>query len=326
MKTCNDNNASAAFFSFYQSPGLFCRTCRNPQAPLGDSRAFTRLFSVILDFTPGRCYSGRESKFQPLLAPSQLPMEPPCPQRWTHTHTHPPIPVGVGVDGACDGYERPRDESSLQGQLEGDFLGDNGDLLLAESHLQSDNTPGAPRDTVSIHATPPTRDSQPQVLPGTGKIRQRRHRNPYDMMEPLPWEEPVPPAEGGAQIQGHWAVARGRDTVLILLVLLDMVLILLVLQDTAPVLRDMAPVLQGMLLVLQDMLPVLLGMRLVLLESQDRCPEDRNSPGTPPEPAAGSPRRASLGVGGQRGSGCCRGTRRQTTGERGERRRVRWVA
>lgn len=125
------------------------------------------------------------------------------------------------------------------------------------------------------------------------------------MMEPLPSEEPAPPAEKGAQIQGHWAVVLGQDTALVLLALQGM---LQVLPDTVPVplvLLDMAPVLQDMALVLQDMLPVLQDRSPVLLVSQDRFPEGRGMPGTPQEPVAGSPRRASLGLGGQRGSGCC---------------------
>lgn len=127
------------------------------------------------------------------------------------------------------------------------------------------------------------------------------------MTEPLPSEEPVLPAEEGARIQGHWTVVLGQDTALVLLVLqgmlqvlLDMVLVLLVLLDTVPVLLDMLPVLQ------------------------DRSRESRGTPGTPQEPAAGSPRRASLGVGGHWGSDCCRWTKRRITGDRGERRRVRW--
>lgn len=43
-----------------------------------------------------------------------------------------PVPVWVVVDGPSDGDEQPGDESCLQGQLEGDFLGDNRDLVLAK--------------------------------------------------------------------------------------------------------------------------------------------------------------------------------------------------
>lgn len=143
------------------------------------------------------------------------------------------------------------------------------------------------------------------------------------MMEPLPREELVPPAEGGGQIQGHWAVVLGQDTALVLLVLQGTSLVL---RDMAPVRQGMAPVLQGMALVLQGTVPVLQDRCPVPLVSQDRSPEDRGTPGTPQEPVAGSPRRASLVVGGQRGWGCCRRAARRITGERGEKRRVRWVA
>lgn len=121
------------------------------------------------------------------------------------------------------------------------------------------------------------------------------------MMEPLPSEEPVPPAEEGAQIQGHWVVVLG--------------------QDTAPVLL----VLQGMLQVLPDRVRVLLVLQDRALVLQDRAPEGQGTPGTPQEPVAGCPRRANLGAGGQRERGCCQWARRRITGDREERRRVRWV-
>lgn len=70
-----------------------------------------------------------KSKFQAAIQQSLNPVDPPStlPRRWT-----PPVPVGVGVDGPCDGYEHPRDKACLQGQLEGDFLEDDRDLVLAK--------------------------------------------------------------------------------------------------------------------------------------------------------------------------------------------------
>lgn len=117
-------------------------------------------------------------------------------------------------------------------------------------------------------------------------------------MELLPWEELVLPVEEEAQIQGHWVVVLGQDVALVLLVLQGMLQVVL---DTVHV-----------LLVLQDMLPVLRGRSL----------EDQHMLGTRQEQVAGSPRRASLEVGVQRG--CCWWAKRRITGERGEKRRVRW--
>lgn len=124
-------------------------------------------------------------------------------------------------------------------------------------------------------------------------------------MELLPWEELVLPVEEEAQIQGHWVVVLGQDVALVLLVLQGMLQVVL---DTVHVLL----VLQDMLPVLQDMLPVLRGRSL----------EDQHMLGTRQEQVAGSPRRASLEVGVQRG--CCWWAKRRITGERGEKRRVRW--
>lgn len=104
-------------------------------------------------------------------------------------------------------------------------------------------------------------------------------------------------ADEGAQIQGHWVDVLGQGMALVLLVLQGM----LVLLDA---------VLQGRVLVLQDRVLVL----------QDRVLEGRGRLGPLQEAVGGSPRKASLGAGGQRGSGCCRRTRHQLTVGRGERR------
>lgn len=93
-------------------------------------------------------------------------------------------------------------------------------------------------------------------------------------------------------------VVLGQDTALVLLVLLGMLQVLL---DMVLVLLDMVPV-------LQNMVPVV---------GWGRSPEGRGTPGTPPEPVAGSPRRASPGVGAQRG--CCWWAKRRITANREKR-------
>ena len=149
-------------------------------------------------------------------------------------------------------------------------------------------------------------------------------------MEPLPWEKP--------QIHGHWVGVLGHHRALVLPVLQGMLQgMFQVLQGTLQVLQGMLQVLQEMLQVLQEMLQVLQGMAPVLLVFQDaapalrdtlpvlqdRSPERRGTPGSPREPAAGSPSRASPGAGGQRGSGWCWWAERRITGDREESRTVR---
>lgn len=70
----------------------------------------------------------------------------------------PPVPVWVGVDGPRDGYEHPRDESCLQGQLKGDFLGEKRGFGVSRkpgpkpnaqvrAGSRCDDTPGQPCDS-----------------------------------------------------------------------------------------------------------------------------------------------------------------------------------
>ena len=124
------------------------------------------IFNVIfVFFTPSRCYLGTKSKFQPPSSVRQCLMEPPCPRCWT-----PPVPVWVGVDGPRDGYEHPRDKSCLQGQLEGDFLGEQqGFSVNRIKHIGKGLglgvTPRQPCDTVSGHVTHPPGTASPRSLP-----------------------------------------------------------------------------------------------------------------------------------------------------------------
>lgn len=145
----------------------------------------------------------------------------------------------------------------------------------------------------------------------------------------LPEEELVLPEEQKAQIQGHWMVVLGQETAPLLVelqgmlqVLLDTLLVLLVLQDKLQVLQGMLLVLQGMLLVLQDKLLVPQDRLLVLQDRlqvlQDRLQVLQDTLGRHQELLAGSPRRASPGLGGHRGPGCCCWPRHQITGDRGE--------
>lgn len=121
---------------FYANPGLSYRVCQkqqqegrkkpNTQALLGNDRAFTRLFRGIFDFyTKQVLFRNRK---QISLVHSVAPNRNPPP-----SVLDTPVPVWVGVDGPCDGDEQPGDESCLQGQLEGDFLGDNRDSVLVKT-------------------------------------------------------------------------------------------------------------------------------------------------------------------------------------------------
>lgn len=108
-----------------------------------------------INLTPGRCSAEQKTNSSPLVPVQQHPTETLRGGLLT------PVPVWVGVDGPCDGYEQPRDESCLQGQLEGDFLADNRDLVLVKSRLGTG-------DTVTIYmCLPPLApgDSQLQVPP-----------------------------------------------------------------------------------------------------------------------------------------------------------------
>ncbi|KAI1237480.1 hypothetical protein IHE44_0013554 [Lamprotornis superbus] len=261
-----------------------------------------------LMLTSGRCYSGMESKLQPPCSTQQCPMEA-------------PVPVWVGLHSPSDGDEQPRDNSCLQGQLKGDFLGDNRDLVSAKNHVKS---PMPPLGTASPG---PSRGQAKSATEDTETLM---------MTEPLPLEglvlpeeELVLPVEQKAQIQDGWMVVLGQETAPLLLavqgmlqVLLDMLLVLLVLQDKLQVLQDMLlvlqgrlQVLQGMLQVLQDRLQVLQGRLQVL---QGRLQVLQDTLGMHQELLVGSPRRASPGLGWHKGLGCCCWPRHQITGDRGE--------
>lgn len=141
----------------------------------------------------------------------------------------------------------------------------------------------------------------------------------------LPVELLVLPEEQKAQIQGHWMVVLGQETALLLVelqgmpqVLLDTLLVLLGLQDKLQVLQGgmqgMLQVLEDRFLVLQDRLQVLEDRFQVL---QDRFQVLQDTLGRLQELQVGSPRRASPGLGGHRGLGCCCWPRHQIAGDRG---------
>lgn len=121
-----------------------------------------------ISLTPGRCSSATEGKFQPPCSCPATPHREPPP---SVTDTPTPVPVWVAVDGPGDGYEQPRDESCLQGQLEGDFLADNGDLVLVKSTLGTG-------DTVTIYVPLLRSRRQPGPGPSHGQAKSVRTQEP----------------------------------------------------------------------------------------------------------------------------------------------------
>lgn len=315
MKTCKDNNGIAAFATkaLESVTGLPKNSRKKtPQTPLGNNSAFTHLFRVMFDVTPGRCYSGMESKFQPFLLHPQCLMESPHPRSWT-----PQYLFGLGFTVPVMVMSSRGTSPACRGSSKGTFWETKG--IWCQQKIMS----GAKCHPWGQPAPGPSRGQAKSATEETETLK---------MMEPLPLEESVLPeeelvlpAEQKAQIQGHWMVVLGWETAPSLLalqgmlqVLLDTLLVLLVLQDKLQVLQGTLQVLQGMLQVLQGMLLVLLVLQGMLLVLQDRPLVLRDTLGMPQELWAGSPRRASPGLGGHRGPGCCCWPRRRITGDRGE--------
>lgn len=134
MKTCKNNNGIAAFATktLNSVAGLPKNSRENPTDPIGQQQGiYTFVWCNIC------CYTGqglfRNGKQIPAPYSTQ---QCPHPQIWD-----PPVPVWVGVHSPSDGDEQPRDESCLQGQLKGHFLGDNRHLVSAKNHLKSPMPP-----------------------------------------------------------------------------------------------------------------------------------------------------------------------------------------
>lgn len=263
-----------------------------------------------------------ESKFQPPTPPSSAPtLRSGTPQYLSGLGFTVPVMVmsSRGTSPAC------------RGSSKGTFW-ETTDIWCQQKPSQKPNaTPG---------------DSQPQALP-LAKQNQPLRTQIIIMMEPLPLEGlvlpeeqlvlPVEllvlPEEQKTQIQGHWMVVLGQEMALLLVelqgmpqVLLDTLLVLLGLQDKLQVLQGgmqgMLQVLEDRFLVLQDRLQVLEDRFQVLQDRfqvlQDRLPVLQDTLGRLQELQVGSPRRASPGLGGHRGLGCCCWPRHQIAVDRGE--------